>query len=106
MTAVGQRLGKASFIRFFLEFARVFLGPSFHYDFLVGVKFDGVAVLAVHVTKKAVLPSAKGEVRHGSGHADVDADVSRGRLVAKSASRTAAGSKQRSLIAKRILLQE
>ena len=60
-------------------------GPAFDYDFLVGVELDGVAALAVEIAEEAVLPSAEGEVGHGRGDSDVDADISRRSFVAEAA---------------------
>src|ERR1700723_4120305 len=61
--------------RSFLEFSGVFFGPAFDDDFLVGVELDRVAALRVHVSEEAGLPSRKGEIGHGRGYADIDADV-------------------------------
>src|SRR5258708_7859651 len=89
-----------------LEFAGVVFGPAFDYHFFVGVELDGVAALAVHVAKKTVFPAAEREVRHWCGDADVDADISSRSLVTKTPRSRAAGSEQRRLVAKRILLQK
>jgi hypothetical protein len=58
------------------------------------------------MAKETIFPAAEGEVGHGRGDANVDADVSRRSFVAESARRRAAGSEKRRLIAKRILLQK
>src|SRR4029077_3646790 len=49
--------------------------------------------------EEAFFPSAKWEIGHGGGDADVDADVSRGRLVAEFARGGAARSKEGCLVA-------
>src|SRR5437879_12079270 len=75
-----------------LEFAAVFFGPALDYYLFVGVELDGVAALAVEIAEEAIFPSAEGEVGHGRGYADVDADVAGGSFVAEAAcGRTAGG---------------
>src|ERR1700692_706930 len=88
-----------SFMVLFLELARMFFGPAFDYDFFVGVELDGVAALAVEVAEETVLPSAEGEVGHGRGDSDVDADVAGGRFVAEAARGRSARGEERRLIA-------
>src|SRR6267142_3642052 len=88
------------------EFTRMFFGPAFDDDFLVGVELDGVASLAMHVAEEAVLPSTEGEVGHGCGYADVDADVSGRGFIAESARGRTARCEKRSLIAEGILVEE
>ena len=61
----------------------MFLSPALDDDFLIRVKLDRVAPLSVHVAEEAVVPAAEGEIGHGRGHADVDADVSCGSFVAE-----------------------
>src|ERR1700728_742370 len=80
------------------EFPAVLFGPAFDYYFLVGIKLDGVAALAVEIAEEAVLPSTEGEVGHGSRDSDVDADISRGRFIAEAARGRSARCKQRRLI--------
>src|SRR5580693_4456412 len=82
-----------------LELSAVLFGPALDYNFLVGVELDGIAALAVKIAEKAVLPSAEGEVGHGRGDSDVDADVPRGRFVAEAAGSRSARGEQRCLIA-------
>ena len=81
-----------------LEFSAVLFGPAFDDYFLVGIEFDGIAALAVEVAEEAVLPSAEGEVGHGRGDSDVDADVSGGRFVTETAGGGTAGGEQRRLV--------
>src|SRR5262245_4562837 len=57
------------------KLARVLFRPALHYHFLFGVKLDGIASLAVHNAEETVFPSTERKVGHGSGYADVDADV-------------------------------
>src|ERR1700719_1802352 len=89
-----------------LEFAAVLFGPAFNYYFFVGVELDGIAALAVEIAEEAVLPSAKGEVGHGRGDSDVDADVASGRFVTEAARGRSARGEQRSLIAVGAALEE
>src|SRR5438309_9986863 len=77
-----------------LELARVLFCPALNNNFLVGIELDRVAALAVQIAEEAVLPSAEGEIRHGRGNANVDADIARGRFVAEAASRRSAGREQ------------
>src|ERR1700688_2967226 len=95
-----------SFMVLFLELARMFFGPAFDYDFFVGIELDGVAALAVEVAEEAVLPSAEGEVGHGRGDSDVDADVAAGGFVAEAARGRSAGREERRLIAVGAALKE
>src|SRR5258708_277324 len=92
--------------RSILEFPAVLFGPAFDYYFLVGVELDGIAALAVEIAEEAVLPSAEGEVGHGRGDSDVDADVARGSFVAEAARGRSARSEQRRLIAVGAALEE
>ena len=62
----------------------MFFGPALYYYFFVGVKFYGIAALSVEIAEEAVLPSCKWEIGHGGGHADIDADISRGGFVDES----------------------
>src|ERR1700691_3733943 len=84
----------------------MFLRPTFHYYFFVGVELDGVAALAVEIAEEAVLPSAEGEVGHGRGDSNVDANVSRRGFVAEAASGRSAGSEERRLITVGAALEE
>jgi len=63
----------------------VFFGPAFNDNFLLGIELHGIATLPVHHAEKAVFPSTEGKIRHRSGYADVDANVSGGSLVAEAA---------------------
>src|SRR5215470_10439802 len=80
--------------------------PAFNHDLRLGVKLHRVSALRVQDAKEAFLPTAEGKIRHGSGYADVDADVPGGRLIAEFARRRAVGRKQRSLVAIRALANE
>src|SRR5437660_6442532 len=82
-----------------LELAAVLFGPAFNYYLLVRVELDSVAPLAVEVAEEAVLPSTEGEVGHGRGDSDVDADVARRRFVAEAARGRSTRREQRCLIA-------
>ena len=66
-----------------LELARVLLRPALYHDLLLRVELNRVVSLSVQYSEETVFPSAKGEVCHGSRHADVDPDISGGRAVAK-----------------------
>ena len=68
-----------------LKFSRVFFGPALYYYFFVGVKFYGIAALSVKIAEETVLPSGEREIGHGRGYADIDADISRGGFVFKTA---------------------
>src|SRR5690242_10711732 len=89
-----------------LELARFPPRPALNYDLRFGVELHGVSSLSMEYAEEALLPTADREISHGRGHADVDADVSRRRFVAKLARRGATGGKQRSLIAERTLADE
>src|SRR6202166_4661095 len=95
-----------SFMVLFLELARMFFGPAFDYDFFVGIELDGVAALAVEVAEEAVFPSAEGEVGHGRGDSDVDADVAGGGFVAEAARGRSTRGEERRLIAVGAALEE
>src|ERR1700738_4297643 len=89
-----------------LELAAVLFGPAFDDNFLVGIELDGVAALPVEIAEETVFPSTEREVSHRRGDANVDADISRGCLIAEAArSRTARG-EQRGLIAVGTALQK
>src|SRR5437868_2207192 len=88
------------------EFSAVFAAPTLDHDFLVSVKLDGVASLAMYGSEEAFLPATEGEIRHGSGHTDVDADIPRWCFIAEFARRRAAGGEDRSLISVRAAGQE
>ncbi len=93
-------------IETYSEFPAVLFGPAFDYYFLVGIELDGVAALAVEIAEETVLPSAEGEIGHGRGDSDVDADVARGRFVAEAARGGSARREQRCLIAVGAALEE
>src|ERR1700686_5339837 len=57
-------------------------------------------------TEETIFPSAEWEVRHGRGHANVDADISRRGFVAKFSCGRATGGKQRSLVPIRTVVQK
>src|SRR6266851_6082292 len=89
-----------------LELAAVFFGPAFDDNFLVGIELDGVAALPVEIAEEAVLPPTEREVSHGRGDSNVDADISRGGLIAEAARRRTARGEQRGLIAVGTALEE
>src|SRR5689334_19265454 len=89
-----------------LEFARVFFRPALDHDFLFGIELDAVPSLGMHDAEEAVFPAAEGKVRHGSGYANVDADISRRCFVAKPSCRRATRSEQRRLVAVGTALEE
>src|SRR5579872_5386412 len=82
-----------------LEFAGVLFSPAFDDDLFVRVELDGVATLRVHVTEETAFPSGEGEIGHGRGDADIDANVACGGLVTKPASCRTARSEKGSLVA-------
>src|ERR1700746_1467645 len=84
--------------RFALEFARPLLWPALDHHFFVRVELDGIAPLAVQRAEKAVFPPAEWEIRHGRGYPDVNADISRRRVVAEATRGSAAGGKDRGCI--------
>src|SRR5947199_1465067 len=95
-------LGMAAFFvrpRHWLELPAVLLDPAFDDDLLVGIELDGIVALRVQRAEKAFLPAAERKIRHWGGDTDVDADVSRRCLVAEFARGSAAGGKQRGLVA-------
>src|SRR5579864_180957 len=89
-----------------LELSAVLPGPALDHNLFVGVELDGVVALGVHRAKEALFPAAEGKIGHGRGHADVDADVSGRRLIAELARRSAAGGKERGLVAVRAARQK
>src|SRR5260370_26813160 len=82
-----------------LKRARPLRGPTLDHNFLLRIEFDGIAALGVHIAEEAVLPTGKGEESHRRGHANVNADIARQRLVAKFACRRAAAGEQAGHIA-------
>src|SRR5450755_746455 len=72
--------------------------PALNHDFRFGVELHGVAALTVQNSEEAVFPSAEWEIRHGRGHADIDADISRRSFVAEFSRRRTAGGEERSLV--------
>src|SRR5581483_10273507 len=88
------------------ELPAVLAAPALDNNFLVGVELNGVTSLAVHGPEEAFLPATEGKIGHRGGHTDVDADVSRRRLIAEFARRRAAGGEDRSLISVRAAGQE
>src|SRR5579863_9282644 len=89
-----------------LKFSRMLVAPAFDDHFFVGIELDGVASLCVHVAEETAFPAGEGEIGHGGGYADVDADVSCRGFVAETAGGRAAGSEKGSLVAIRATLQE
>src|ERR1700722_6133699 len=89
-----------------LEFSGVLVAPAFDYYFFVGVEFDGVTTLRVHVAEEAAFPSGEGKIGHGGGYSDVDADVSGGGVVTETSGGSAAGSEKGSLVAVGAALEE
>ena len=71
--------------RALLELAAVLFGPTLDDNLLIGIELDSIAALAVKIAEEAVLPPAEGEIGHGRGDSDVDADISGGRFVAEAA---------------------
>src|ERR671922_977632 len=80
------------------EFAGFLARPALDHDFGFGEKFNGVASLPVKNAEKAFFPSAEGEIGHGRGNPDVDANVACRRFVTELARRRAAGGEERSLV--------
>src|ERR1700675_4226921 len=76
----------------------MFFGPASDNYFFIGVELDRIAALAVEVAEETVFPSAEGEVGHGRGDSDVDADVAGGSFVAEAARGRSAGGEERGLI--------
>src|SRR5215469_8326279 len=72
--------------------------PALDYHLLFGIELYRVATLAVLDSEETVLPSAERKIRHGRGHADVDSDISRRSLVAKTPRRRATRGEQRGLV--------
>jgi hypothetical protein len=77
----------------FLELAAVLFRPALDDNFLIRIKLDGVATLAVEVAEEAVLPTAKRKIGHGGGNSNVDSDIASGRFVAESPRSGTAGCK-------------
>src|SRR5713226_6869907 len=82
-----------------LELARLLARPALDHDFRFGEKFHRVASLAVENAEETLFPPAEGEIGHGRGDADIDADISRGRFVAEFARGGAACGEERCLVA-------
>src|SRR5215469_3110839 len=72
--------------------------PALDYHLLFRIELYCVATLAMLNPEETVLPSAKRKICHGCGHADVDTNVSRRGLVAKTPRRRATRCEQRGLI--------
>src|ERR1700730_2571410 len=89
-----------------LKFARFLARPALHDDFRFGVELHGVAPLSVQNTEETFFPSAERKISHGRGDADVDANISGGRFLAKLSGSSAAGRKKRSLISIRTAAQK
>src|SRR5271168_1753447 len=81
------------------ELAGFLAGPALYYDFGFGEKFHGVPALAVEDAEETFFPAAEGEIGHGSGDADVDADVAGGGFVAEATGGGAVGGEERGLVA-------
>src|SRR5579859_4365764 len=88
------------------KFSRVFFRPSLHNHLFFRVKLHGVASLAMEHAEEAVLPTRKGEVRHGSSHSYIDSNVPCRRFVAEPTRRGPAGGEKRGLISKRAFGQK
>src|SRR5215469_11878987 len=72
--------------------------PALDYHLLFRIELYRVATLAVLDAEETVLPSAKGKIRHGRGHADVDTNIAGRSFVAKASCRRATRCEQRRLI--------
>src|SRR5580700_7284240 len=84
-----------------LELASFLPRPAFHDDLRFRVEFDGVAPLAMQDAKETFFPAAKREIGHRRGDADVDADISCGRLITEAARSGSVGGEERRLISVR-----
>src|SRR5712692_4243652 len=81
-----------------LELACFLARPALDHDFRFGEKFHRVASLTVENTEETLFPATEGEIGHGRGNPDVDADIARGRFVAEFSRGGAAGREKRGLI--------
>src|ERR1700676_1241899 len=81
-----------------LKFSGFLPRPALDNYFRFGIEFHRVAALPVQNTEETIFPSAEWKVSHGRGHADVDADISRGCFVAEFSSGGATGGEKRGLV--------
>src|SRR5437870_4976185 len=88
------------------KFSRVFFRPALDHYFLVGVKLDGVAPLAVQHAKEAVFPPTEWKIGHRCGHSDIDSNIAGGSFVAKTSCRRTARREERRLVAIRAALEK
>src|SRR5438874_12802863 len=79
------------------EFAGFLARPALDHDFRFGEEFHRVTSLAVQNAEETLFPPAEREIRHRRGDAEVDADITGRRFVAKLASSGATGGEQRRL---------
>jgi hypothetical protein len=77
-----------------LEFSRFLPRPTLYNYFRFGIELYCVASLPMQNTEKTIFPSTEWEVRHGRGDANVDADISRRRLVTEFSCGGATGGKK------------
>src|SRR5258707_15853753 len=89
-----------------LELARFLTRPAFHDDFRFRVELHRVLALRVQNAEKAFLPSTERKGSHRRGNANIDADISRRRLVAELPRRRAARREEGRLVAVRALADE
>src|ERR1700722_17472449 len=66
-----------------LELPAPLLRPALHYNLGLREKLHRMVRLRVQIAEEALAPSAERKRRHRSGHAHVDADVTRIHLVAE-----------------------
>src|SRR6266851_289833 len=81
-----------------LKLARFLARPALDDDFRFGEEFNRVAALAVKDAKETFFPAAEGEIGHGGGDANIDADISCRRFVTELARGGTAGCEERCLI--------
>src|SRR5580700_11595142 len=81
------------------ELAGFLARPALNYNLGFGIELDSVAALAMKDAEETLFPAAEGEIGHGSGDADVDADVSGGGFVAEAAGGGTVGGEEGGLIA-------
>src|ERR1700730_4021483 len=82
-----------------LKFSGFLPRPTLDDYFRFGVELHGVAPLSMQNAEETIFPSAKWEVRHRRGYANVDADIPSRRFVAKFSRGRATGGKKRGLVA-------
>src|SRR5438477_6430144 len=92
--------------RSILELAAVLFGPALDDNFFVGIELNSIPPLAVQIAEETVLPSAEREISHGRGHADVDTNIARRRLIAETARSRSTRGKQRRLVTVGAALEE